>query len=89
MAHFEPNNRGLAAILLDPALYQPLERIADPIEARWKAGAAQHYRTGSYFRSIHKERGRSRDRVRVRVVADDEVSAILEARYHIAGRAVG
>lgn len=89
MAEFVPNNRGLAGILLDPKLYPQLERVARPVEGRWKATAAQLYQTGSYFRSIRTERGRSRDRVRVRVVSDDDKAAILESIYHPAGRALG
>ena len=70
-------------------LYPALTPVAQRIEARAKANAAAHVDTGDYRRSIHTERQLGRERVRVRVIADDEVSAILEARYHIIARAVG
>lgn len=88
MADFQPNRAGIREYLLSGDLYPALEAHAEPIKARAEALARAHYRTGDYERAFHVERSRARDRVRVRVVNDDEVAPILEARYHILGRAV-
>lgn len=89
MERFEPNWRGIRSIITDSSLYDALERRAAPIEARWKSQAGAHVRTGEYLRSIHRQRSRGLDRVRVRVIAEDDKAAILEARYHFGGRAAG
>lgn len=87
-SNFRPNSAGLREYLMSGDLYPALEQHAKAIEARVRANAAQHVRTGAYEASIHTERQRGRDRVRVRVIADDEKADILEARYNIFGRAV-
>lgn len=86
---FQRDSRGYRELLMDPMLYKGLAPEAAKIEARAKANAAPHYRTGAYEHSIHTELQHGHDRVRERVIADDDVAPILEARYHIIGRAAG
>lgn len=86
---FTPNSAGYRELLMSPELYRGLAGPAAEIEGRAKENASPHYRTGAYESSIHTERQVGRDRVRMRVIADDDVASILEARYHILGRAVG
>lgn len=76
-------------LLHDEGVIEHLESIARPMEARAKGIAAEHVESGDYLRSIHIERHRGPTRTTVRVVADDEKSAILESIYHVIGRSVG
>lgn len=87
---FELNQAGVREYMLSGALYPALEAPALRISSRAKSLGAQHVETGDYDRGIEgPTRERGHDRVRVRVYATDEKSAILEARYHVMARAIG
>lgn len=89
-AQFTPNSAGLREYLLSGDLHPALLEAAVPIYARAKGLAAAHVRTGNYERGIQAPaKERSPDRVVVRVRATDPKSALVEARYHVMGRAIG
>lgn len=84
---FEP--RDLGDVLNSPEVQAALYAQAEPILARAEAEALHHYRTGRYQSSFEIDRARWRGRVYLRVGNTDPIANILEARYHILGRAVG
>lgn len=88
-AEFEPDHAGLREYLLSGELYPALEEHAALIEARAHALASEHVLTGAYLRGIEIVRTRTDERVEVEVRATDRISAILEAAYHVMGRAAG
>lgn len=98
MAEFRPNRAGLREYLRSGELYPALESTAATIEARAKSlarvesatSAEERNRTPGRFRdSIHTERHLGPSRVTVRVVADSEGAAAIEARDRTLGRAAG
>jgi hypothetical protein len=89
MAEYEPDYVGLGAVLTDQWLYGALYAKAAEIMHRAQSEALRHFRTGDYQDNFKIEEGRHPSRVYVHVVNDNDVALLLEARYHILGRAVG
>lgn len=87
MAEFRPNNSGLRAYLRGNDVVPALDAVAAVIEARAKANA--RVESGRFRDSIHRERHRSPSRTTVRVVADSDGAAAIEARDRALGRAAG
>jgi hypothetical protein len=98
MATFKPNRAGLREYLRGSDYVPALELHARVIEARAQSyahvesalSAAGHNRTPGKFRdSIHTEKHTGPSRHTVRVVADCDGAAAIEARDRALGRAAG
>lgn len=98
MADFRPDRKGLREYLHSEPVYRALDTEAALVEARAKGyarvetalSAAQRNRVPGKFRdSIHRERHSVPSRGTVRVVADCEGAAPIEARDRVLGRAAG
>jgi hypothetical protein len=97
-ANFTLNRAGLGEVLRSRELVAALTVEAAKIEARAKAtsrvespaSARRHHRLpGKFERSIHLETHRGPTRTTVRVVADCDGAAAIEARDGTLGRAAG
>lgn len=88
-ARFEPDYAAIGRYMTDGSLYPALEAPAREVYDRAKALASQHVDTGAYAESIDLVHSRTHYRVMIEVQATDPIAEVLEARYHVLGRAAG
>ena len=89
MAEFEPDFRSLGRYLESGALYPALDAVAELVLSRARAYAAQHVETGEYLASLGMDHTHQGERVGVDVYSSDPKANIIEAEFHILGRAAG